>query len=164
MILDKDHNTHSGSVVVYVAPKVTQLCNRCGENAPSSAGSYNLRVKQTLLYPSRSVAMKEIDQGNDGFFYYGQKDGGGHPRKLRLKKTAEQKYIGKGRTKVTIRYPIVIPASEYSLKLALCVPDDFHKLGIGLPGDHRCGHKSIPYDYGYLGRSSAPRADWAERR
>lgn len=160
-VLMRDRNEHSKLARVFVLPSITQSCNVCGSNAPTTSGPKTLLASITFDYPKHTIAQKLI--GRDAYFYYGQRDGGGTPARLKLRKRKPLKSIGPRGNKASFSYDIVIPASVYSLKIGLCVRDSFKKTGLGLVGHHRCGDKRIPYDYSYLGRSSTSGPSTAAR-
>jgi hypothetical protein len=60
-------------------------------------------------------------------------------------KTVKPKLVRPGEMKVKITYKFTAPGREYNFVSRRCGRDHFAKDGLGPPGHHRCGDKTIKY-------------------
>jgi hypothetical protein len=131
-------------VTVYVLPrKVSNTCNLC--HPGNTAGTHTLTVSESDQAPPGKLAVAPTE-----YFYYGQTNGSnGKPNTLSLVKTVPL-HIHADMLSYSASYTVHFPTTAFEFAYATCFKDAEAKDGVGLPGHHRCGNKTIARG-GYLG-------------
>lgn len=126
----------SAAVSVYVEDRVSVLsCSLCtGTNAP---GSHTLMVKYSAQAPPGKIAVR-----GPVYFYYGLVDGSNPPSKINLAKKVSLHRSGHTLS-YSFGYGVDFPASPFQFRVAACFRDDESKDGVGLPGHHHCGDRTL---------------------
>ncbi|HEY2353991.1 MAG TPA: hypothetical protein VGH79_03720 [Gaiellaceae bacterium] len=145
--LVSDTTSQSRVITVYVSPNwISHTSGRC-------AGGYTcrLRFSATVVYPA-GVAKRE--GAKRVYYYFGVHYGSQTtpPSRVRLVKTGRQHRRGhRYRESFAVTFST---AQAYYYQWDTCSKDSEAKDGIGLPGHHHCGGKSITHaalQRGYIG-------------
>ena len=147
VVLASDPTSQSAIVNVYVAADWINL--------PSSACSglsCHKRFGNHIVYPA-AVAKRE--SGKAAYFYFGVRYGS-HPTppsRVRLVTTGHLRRLHGNTYRVTFSVTFST-VQAYYYEWAICTQDTEAVDGLGLPGHHSCGGRSIPYSVirkGYIG-------------
>jgi hypothetical protein len=144
--------SHDGNIVtsapisVYVDDRVLKLsCNLCSVGA--APGSHTLTVYYSGKAPPGDVAVR-----GPVYFYYGVVEGATPPRKIGLVRKAALRRHGHTLS-YSIRYRVDFPVAPFEFRVVACFRNAEAKDGVGLPGHHHCGDKTLSRQQylGYLG-------------
>jgi len=145
--LVSDTSSQSPVATVYVSPNWrSHTSGRCG-----GGFTCRLRFSSTVVYPA-AVAKRE--GAKRVYYYFGVRYGSQTtpPSRVRLVETGPQHHRGHlYRESFSVTFPT---ARAYYYEWEDCTKDDEAKDGIGLPGHHHCGGRSITHaelQQGYLG-------------
>lgn len=147
VVLAADATSQSSVVTVYVAPHWINL------PSGSCAGlSCHRHFANTIVYPP---AAAKREGAKRVYFYFAVRYGSQTipPSRTRLVKTGRQSSLGGDRYRAgfSVTFPTV---KAYYFLWDICTKDTEARDGLGLPGHHHCGGRSIPYSaiqQGYLG-------------
>jgi hypothetical protein len=137
--LASDSTSMSAAATVYVTSRGV------GVNPPCvSSGSYcTLHIGANYTYPS-TVATKEGAKPQYVYLGVGYGTSVVHASRVTLRRTARQQRSGSTfRVRVAISFPT--PGAPYHYNWVICAKDTEAADGLGLPGHHHCGDRSIPY-------------------
>ena len=127
----------SGVVTLYVDEAVVNsTCNLC--NTKNKLGAHTLVVTQKQVAPPGKLAVT-----GPVYFYYGQTDGSNTlPTTLSRVKTVSLHKSG-STLSFTVSYGVTFPKTAFEFAYATCYKNAESKDGLGLPGNHHCGDKSV---------------------
>jgi hypothetical protein len=136
----------SAAISVYVNEKVLTLsCNLC--TISDTPGPHTLTVQYSAqLPPGRFAASGPV------YLYFGLLSGTTPPQRIKRVQRVPLHRSGR-RLTYTIAYHVVFPAPPFQFRVAACFKQAEAQDGLGLPGKHRCGAKTLTRRQylGYLG-------------
>ena len=137
--LASDPTSVSAAATVYVTSRGVSVNPPCVSHGPFCT----LHIGANYTYPP-AVATQE--GAKPQYVYLGVRYGTSavHASKITLRLTARQQRSGSlFRVRVAISFPT--PGSPYHYNWVICAKDTEAADGLGLPGHHHCGDRSIPY-------------------
>jgi hypothetical protein len=150
VVLVAEPTSVSPTITVYVTPPFFNASRgRC-----PSAPRCRRHFAADIVYPPSTVP-KEV--GKRAYFYFGIRYGSGSipPKRLRLITTGRQRHVRGTRYRMGFTISFATPAARgYRYEWNVCLKDAEATDGLGLPGHHHCGDRSLPYSLiinGYVG-------------
>jgi hypothetical protein len=147
VLLAADATSASQVVTVYVG---AHWINR--PTSPCSGLSCHKHFANTIVYPP-AVAKREASKR--AYYYFGVRYGSqtSPPTRVKIVKTGRLRHLGGTRYRAgfSVTFPTV---QAYYYEWVICTKDTETRDGLGLPGRHHCGGRSIRYSaiqQGYIG-------------
>lgn len=147
VVLGSDPTTQSSVVTVYVGADWINLPTR-----PCSGFSCRKTFGNKIIFPA-AVAKRE--GAKRAYFYFGVRYGSQStpPARVRLVKTGRLRHFRgpRYRAAFSVTFSTV---KAYYYEWVICTKDTEARDGLGLPGHHSCGGRTIPYSAikkGYIG-------------
>ena len=139
----------SGPQTVYVLPDVTAAGLKCAR--PSCSGQLVITAQfPPSAFGTESTKKLDVYQGL-------RKQANRTPAEpATLSLAGPPTHVAQDATNSTVQYTVhygfnIGPADGYQWKISYCTPDTEATDGIGLPGSHGCGQKTISTNAPYLG-------------
>jgi hypothetical protein len=139
VVLVADPTSQSPVVPVYVTAKWTNA-SRGGCGAGSSCRRH---FAADIVYPAATVRR---ERGKRAYFYFAVRYGSRTipPSRIRLVKTGRQRHIGGTRYRTGFTVSFSTPTA-YHYDWLICTKDTEAADGLGLPGHHHCGDRSLSH-------------------
>lgn len=147
VVLDSDPTSMSPVITVYVGAHWINLPTRT-----CAVFVCHKHFANTIVYPA-AVAKREA--AKRAYYYFGVRYGSQTtpPTRVKLVKTGRLRHLSGTRYRAgfSVTFSTV---QAYYYEWVICTPDTESRDGLGLPGHHHCGGRSIPYSairQGYIG-------------
>lgn len=147
VVLVSDPTSQSSVVTVYVSPNWISHANRC----VNGTFTCHLHISAHVVYPA-GTANREGKKRV--YYYFGVRSGSQTipPTRVRLiKKGRQHRHGGQYRVGFSVRFAT---PTAFSYQWEFCTKDAEASDGLGLPGHHHCGARSISQaalQQGYIG-------------
>jgi hypothetical protein len=137
VVLVSDPASQSRVLTIFVAPRALNVSRGGCRPAPRCRRHF----AADFVYPP---AVVKQESAKPSYFYFGIHYGSrSEPKRLRLVKAGPQRYVGRGRYQSAFTITFSTPTSRYRYEWIVCGKDTEAADGLGLPGHHHCGDRSI---------------------
>lgn len=136
VVLVSDATSQSSVVTVYVTPSWTAHANRC----VNGTFSCQLQISAHVVYPAGTA---KREGAKLVYYYFGVRSGSQTtpPTEVKLVKTGHQRRRGRQyRVGFSVKFPT---PTAFDYRWEICTVDTEARDGLGLPGHHHCGARSI---------------------
>jgi hypothetical protein len=138
--LASDPTSMSATATVYVTPRETAINPPCTRHVSFCT----LHLGAELFYPPTTAA-REGAKLQYAYLGVGYGSPSGHAARITLRETAHQQRVGPDHFRVRVAMSFATPGAAYHYNWVICARDTETADGLGLPGHHHCGDRTIPY-------------------